>query len=49
MSNPRTLLDLLSRAALGSPEKGLIIQDNKAEGPPSRITYYQLYREAKVA
>ncbi len=45
---PKTLWGLLSRAAQSFPRKGLIIHDdiNRA---PTRLTYFQLYNEAKVS
>lgn len=47
MASPKTLWELLGRAAQQFPEKGVILHDDST-GPPSIITYKQLHYEAKV-
>lgn len=45
---PTHILDLLKNAAASGSDGGLIYLDNGPDGPPTKVTYLQLYEQAKV-
>ncbi len=47
MEEPKTLAGLLKRAAEHFPDNGIIVNDNSAK-PSTKLTYAQLYHDAKV-